>query len=402
MQLFEVKYDKPEDGDLYAISIVESPANGFQFVAMSSDKKETIKMADTKKKILCGVVLVPDQLIYREFEDGTPFNLKFSSDTIEKLSQDFLRKGYQLNSTFDHKGSYLNGIAVVESWIVEDPNNDKANALGFSNLPKGTWMASMKLSDELWSQYVETGLVKGFSIDSFLDLQKVSMSKINNNKINKKEKMSLLKKLIKMFSEGVQLETITIDGMGDLTADAFEVGNIVYQDVEGVMTPLASQSFEYDGFTYVTDETGAIVSKDAIVAPADAASGTTAPMDVNAPVMASEDVTVEVGEDCVEDSPATETAAAMEDIAEEVADGVVGQIEEVDVEALRQMIADLQAKLEIITKEKETITSENVAMKEQLSSIPNASKLRTNKENSTSVKMTEMDSLRAILAKAQK
>ena len=143
---------------------------------------------------------------------------------------------------------------------MEDGNNDKANALGFKDLPKGTWMVSMKLSDELWKEYIETGKAQGFSIDSFLDLKKVSMSIIN--KTNKKEKMSLLKRLIKMFSEeGVNLASIEIEGVGTLTADAFEVGNVVYKDVEGVMEPLVSSSFTYEGFIYATDESGMISEK---------------------------------------------------------------------------------------------------------------------------------------------
>jgi len=389
MDLYDIKYNKPEDGDLYAISIVDSPANKLQFIALSIQAKK-IQLADKKKQIITGVVLVPEQLIYREFEDGTPFNIKFSEETILNLSQDFLRKGYQLNSTYNHEGSYLDGICVVEQWIIEDPMNDKSNALGFEGLPKGTWMVSMKLSDELWSQYIETGKAKGFSIDSFLDLQRVSMSIINNNKkINKKEKMSLLKKLIKMFSEeNINLETITIEGMGDLTADAFEVGNIVYVDVEGAMQPLVSQSFEYDGYAYVTDETGAIVSKEEIVSEEPAVEE-----------VAVEDVTPEE-EVVMEDvAPAVqdEVATVAADIVEEVTSVPV---EEIDVEALKAKIADLESQLEIITKQKETITSENVAMKEQLSIIPNATKLKAQLSSQAPKAVTEMDTLRAILAKA--
>lgn len=397
MDLFEIKYEKPEDGELYSISIVQSPANGYQFIAMSSDKKELIKLADKKKQLLTGVVLVPEQLIYREFEDGTPFNLKFSEQTIERLSQDFLRKGYQLNSTFDHKGGYLDGISVVESWIIEDPNNDKANALGFKDLPKGTWMCTMKLSDELWSQYIETGKAKGFSIDSFLDLRKVSMSLQKNNKLNKKEKMSLLKKLIKMFSDGVKLETITIEGMGELTADMFEVGNIVYQDVEGVMEPLVSMSFDYEGFKYTTDENGVIVTKEEIMVEE-------IPVEDVAPAVEEEvvmeEVTVEVGEEGHKETPATETAENVEDIAESVAEDVTGPIEEVDVVALQEMVNYLQEQLQILSTEKEAIISENVSLKEQLSKIPNGVKLKANE--SKVVKETQIDVLRSIIEKGKK
>ena len=85
MDLFEIKYNKPEDGDLYGISIVDSPANKLQFITLSEQAKK-IQLADKKKQILTGVVLVPEQLIYREFEDGTPFNIKFSEETILNLS----------------------------------------------------------------------------------------------------------------------------------------------------------------------------------------------------------------------------------------------------------------------------------------------------------------------------
>lgn len=395
MQLFEVKYENPEQGELYAISIVESPANGFTFIAMN-DKVEVKLASDAKKQILYGIVLRPEQLIYREFEDGTPFNLKFSKETIEKLSQDFMAKGYQLNSTFNHKGGYLDGTVVVEQWIVSDANNDKGSAIGLP-VEEGDWVIGMKLSDKLWAEYIETGKASGFSIDSFLDLKKVSMSITNkNNKEKKLEKMSLLKKLIKMFSEGVNLETISIEGMGELTADAFEVGNIVYQDVEGVMEPLVSKSFDYEGFKYLTDESGAIVSKEEIVVEEMPAEDV-----VPAEEVLAEEITIEVGEEDKKETPSTESADAVEEIASEVADQVTGPIEEVDVEALKAMIAELQSQLEILSKEKETIISENVVMKEQLSTIPNSSKLKTN-EVKMSKKETTMDVLRAVIEAGKK
>lgn len=388
MDIFEINYENEESGDLYAISIVNSPANGFQFIAMNN--KVQIKFAsDIKKQILYGIVLRPEQLIYREFEDGTPFNLKFSKETIEKLSQDFIKKGYQLNSTFDHKGSYLDGTVVVEQWIVTDGNNDKGNAIGLS-VEEGDWVIGMKLSDDLWKEYIETGKAKGFSIDSFLDLRKVSMSlQTNNKKINKKEKMSLLKKLIKMFSEEeVSLATITIEGMGDLTADAFESGNIVYQDVEGEMKPLINATFEYEGFKYVTDADGIISEKTEIVVE-----------EVPAVEVQAEEITVEV-EDENEETPATESASAVVEIASEVASEVTGPIEEVDVEALKAMIAELQSQIEILSKEKETIISENIDMKEKLSNTPNSGKLKSN-EVKMNKKETTVDILRAIIEKGK-
>jgi hypothetical protein len=54
----------------------------------------------------------------------------------------------------------------VESWIIEDEQKDKSKLYGF-DLPKGTWMISMKVNnDEVWND-VKEGKVKGFSIEGY-------------------------------------------------------------------------------------------------------------------------------------------------------------------------------------------------------------------------------------------
>ena len=254
-----VDYKDEESGDLYAISIVDSPANGFQFIAMSeTEKKVEIKLAsDVKKQILYGIVLRPEQKIYREFDDGTPFNLVFDAKTIEKLSQDFMKKSYQNNSTFNHdRGLQLEDATVVEQWIVLDKQNDKGNTIGLP-IENGDWVIGMKLSDSSWNSYIETGLAKGFSIDSFVNIKKLNNS-VNyntlNSRKNKKENMSLIKQIIKLFSEDVKLASLDTN-VGLLTADAFEIGNVVY-DAE--LQPVVDAEFTAEGKYYCTDSAGSI------------------------------------------------------------------------------------------------------------------------------------------------
>ena len=167
IDLYDVRYEDATDGDLYAISIVDEAANGFKFIALSKEK-ELVRMASEKKKILTGVVLVPNQKIYRKFDDGQEFNLTFNEQTILRLSQDFLIKGYQKNSTYNHSDKFLNGISTVESWIVEDPAKDKSLLYGFQPV-KGTWMTMYKIENQnIWDEYVKSGKVRGFSIEGFL------------------------------------------------------------------------------------------------------------------------------------------------------------------------------------------------------------------------------------------
>ena len=165
MKIIELILDEEEfDTGVDAISIVESPAIESDFVAL---KNQEIKLAevDKEKKILMGALLIPDKPIYRNGSDGE-YYIFFSKDTIVKASQMFLQNGNQSRSTLEHAQA-LNGLTLVESWIVEDKAKDKTALYGL-DVPVGTWMGSVKVNNEdVWNEYVKTNKVKGFSIEGY-------------------------------------------------------------------------------------------------------------------------------------------------------------------------------------------------------------------------------------------
>jgi len=165
MKIIELILDEEEfDTGVDAISIVESPAIESDFVAL---KNQEIKLAevDKEKKILMGALLIPNKPIYRNGSEGE-YYIYFSKDTIVKASQMFLQNGKQSNSTLEH-AEVLNGLTLVESWIVEDKAKDKTALYGL-DVPVGTWMGSVKVNnDDVWNEYVKTNKVKGFSIEGF-------------------------------------------------------------------------------------------------------------------------------------------------------------------------------------------------------------------------------------------
>lgn len=165
MKIIELILDEEEfDTGVDAISIVESPAIESDFVAL---KNQEIKLAevDKEKKILMGALLIPDKPIYRNGSEGE-YYIFFSKDTIVKASQMFLQNGKQSNSTLEHSKA-LNGLTLVESWIVEDKAKDKSALYGL-DVPVGTWMGSVKVNNEdVWNEYVKTNKVKGFSIEGY-------------------------------------------------------------------------------------------------------------------------------------------------------------------------------------------------------------------------------------------
>ena len=139
--------------------------NNPKVAQVAEAKNNYWKMADEEKRILTQPILIPNQKIWRNGLDGYVF---LSAETIEKLQQNFFKNQYNLNSTEGHdENRVLNSVFIFESWIVENPENDKSKELGF-DLPKGSWVVSMKIEDdELWSE-IKKGVYNGLSIDAIL------------------------------------------------------------------------------------------------------------------------------------------------------------------------------------------------------------------------------------------
>ena len=165
MNLIELIIDDSEDlQGVEAISIVSQPAIESNFVAL---KSEEIKLAevDKEKRILMGAVLIPEKPIYRR-NGQDEYYIYFSKETVNKASQLFFKNKNQQNWTLEHS-KQIDGLTVVESWIVEDTQKDKS-ALYNLSVPVGTWMASVKVDDEqMWNEFVKTGKVKGFSLEGY-------------------------------------------------------------------------------------------------------------------------------------------------------------------------------------------------------------------------------------------
>ena len=84
-----------------------------------------------------------------------------------------------LNATLQHENK-VSGLSVVESWLVEDSENDKCNNYGLK-MPVGTWMIAMKVDNqEIWENEVKSQNVRGFSIEAFFT-EKLSASKVQKS-----------------------------------------------------------------------------------------------------------------------------------------------------------------------------------------------------------------------------
>jgi len=166
MRIVELILDEDQEySGIEAISIVERPAIEEDFIALNNKQEYKLAEVDEKKKILLGALLIPNKPILRTSGDGD-YYIYFSKDTVRKASELYLMEGNQNQATLEHQMK-LKGLSLVESWIVEDSEKDKSAFYGLS-YPVGTWVGAVKVtSDKIWNEFVETGRVKGFSIEGY-------------------------------------------------------------------------------------------------------------------------------------------------------------------------------------------------------------------------------------------
>lgn len=164
-----------DDDDLTGvdfISLVDEPAMELNWIKLNKQKKMTF-VANKDKKMLYGVFIVPDKLIYRWSPKLGEYYTMFEKSTIEKIVKKFNKNQYGRNINFQHGDNRVNAF-VVENFIV----SDKVKVdFGFE-VPEGSWAGSVYIDDDqFWKDYIKSDTLQGFSIELISELDKVDMSK---------------------------------------------------------------------------------------------------------------------------------------------------------------------------------------------------------------------------------
>lgn len=322
--VYEFVFDPIRMKGVYNVSLVSNPAN--EVMAFKFNKQEIMpiewKLANEEKRVITSAVLIPDQKIIREDINGAPGYVQASADTIYRLAQHYSENEKNNISSLEHETD-VDGVNYFEKWIIEDPNNDKANALGFKNLPKGTWMMSAKINnDEVWNEYIKTGTIKGFSIDASLGVKPIKNEEI---KMTKNTIEEIVKMAIEKFTLASQANEFVIDPNQSLYGTDLNIGTII-SDKDG--KPYVGE-FTYEGKVYETDDMGAIKS----VEPIDEEKAEPDTKDVD-----------------MADATTTEPAADPVDKTKELTD----------------KIAELEAKIQDLEKENADLLTQTNSVKEDL------------------------------------
>jgi hypothetical protein len=341
MKRFELKKKDWLDSSVFRIALVESPAIETDFIFLSKQDFPIQLSVQEEKRMIYSPVLIPDKIIPRVTDAGDPYEIYFSGDTIEEIAKDYMLKKVTLgewNSEHD-ENQKLEGVDVVENWIVQNPLNDKATELGFK-VPAKTWMQGTYISnDEVWAK-IKDGTYKGISVEADMNHELTQLNKSEMSNTNLKLD-AILTKLGEIFpSKKTELASMDVGDGVLIYAESFEEGSKVYADE--AMTIPAEGSYEVDGKT-ITIEGGVLVSM-------------------------------------------TEAEDLMKDKEEMMEEEVVEEVKEVakeDVNALIDILVDAVAAqveaAESMKKENEEMKSELASVKETLSSLEKATNLNTQK-----------------------
>ena len=244
MKKYELKYTKGEDG-VFCMSTVENPATKTQLV-MFDDEMKAMKFQDDEKRVIYSVAMRPNMLIPRKDINGEPAMVFYSEETVNDLQQNFFKNNSHNGATINHDKNLRKDMYAFESWIVQDPEKDKATSLGLQ-VQKGDWVMAQKVDNpEAWED-IKKGKLTGFSIEAYLEPVLTN----ENIEMTQEEIDARIKKILMESQLGKEYAV----GEKKYYIDKMEVGGKI-TDAEGVAIPNAE--IEVEKWKIKTDENGVI------------------------------------------------------------------------------------------------------------------------------------------------
>jgi hypothetical protein len=279
LPIIELTLEDLEQG-VDATALVENPAIQRNWMAFKEHKSYEFKTHNEDKRILAGALMVADFPMYRNM-NGKEFFVKFSSETIEQLADRMVLNNKLTAFNFEHDAKKELADMHIQQFFIINTELGVNTPMGFEELPNGSLFAFVKVNNEqVWNDYVKTGIVKGFSIEgNFATKEEFSEQTFLKefqtiiNMTDKKVATSKLDELVakakSLFSEDVKVEekkeeeevkmaeAMLTDGTKVMYEGELAEGTIVLLE-DGSAAPDGEHTFE-DG-TVISIEGGQVVA----------------------------------------------------------------------------------------------------------------------------------------------
>jgi hypothetical protein len=176
------EYSDGEDLGIEQIAFTSNPAIKVKGMAFSQDVK--LLFADDLKYRVTAPAMIPMEIYRRDDETGE-YYVQFTAETIEQIHAKFMQdlKNRDIFN-LEHDQSQQVPAYILESWIVDNPKEDKAFSTFGIEVPKGTLMLTAQITDQDYYNELVKNEQIGFSIEGFLGLKLSNqLNKYNMNKL---------------------------------------------------------------------------------------------------------------------------------------------------------------------------------------------------------------------------
>lgn len=223
LRVYDMRINEHDETGVDINSFVDAPAHMRSFETYGKNK--VMFAVDEEKRIVTGVFIMADFLIYRNDKQLGEHYVKFSPQTIWQIRNKFFKNGFQGNTNVQH-ALMVKGAILVDSFIVHstDPRFPRVpEILSKQKVNDGSWVGSYYVeNDALW-QDCKNGIFKGFSVEGYFD--KIE-TQIKTNMKKQTNKLSTFMRNIfgDESTEEKMAEVTTVDGLvlfyeGDLGKD---------------------------------------------------------------------------------------------------------------------------------------------------------------------------------------
>lgn len=176
------EYSDGEDLGIEQIAFTSNPA--IKVKGMAFNQSQKLMFADDVKYRVTAPAMIPMEIYRRDDETGE-YYVQFTAETIEQIHVKFMQdlKNRDIFN-LEHDQSKQVPAFILESWIVDNPEYDKAFTTFGIEVPKGTLMLTAQITDkEYYNELVKNEQI-GFSIEGFLGLKLSNqINKYNMNKL---------------------------------------------------------------------------------------------------------------------------------------------------------------------------------------------------------------------------
>lgn len=252
LEVRELKIDELGKLGVSAVAFVDKPAIEIDFKTFDKNKRYEF---NDEQRIVTGVAMIPEQLIYR-FDESGEYYVKFSKETIKQIAINFFKTNSNSNVNKMHDtGNNVDGVYLFESFVVDSARG--IQGLKGQEHADGTWILSYKVDNkEVWDA-IKGGEFKGFSVEGMFeehvelksDTFKTQIYNSMRNAIEKFiEKVLLQETPIPAVTEETEkkfADVVLKDGTTiQADTEALEVGSNVTVMVADAAEPLPDGTYE--------------------------------------------------------------------------------------------------------------------------------------------------------------